>query len=228
MNENLEKRYNNLYQKNYSIIANGNYSIDEQIDDSGDQRFGLTLLIRPSETVKANIDNVLNQIKKIEPEQYYYPKSDLHLTVLSIISCYSGFELSKIAPEQYATIIRKSLERIKNFEITFKGITLSDAGVLIKGFPSNDSLNNLRENLRKNFSQTDLEQSIDSRYLITTAHITSIRFRKKLNDPTAFLTLLEQFKEYDFGTSKTDDLELVYNDWYQKDEKVQKLDQFKI
>lgn len=228
MNENLEKRYNDLYQKNYSIIANSNYSIDEQIDDAGDQRFGLTLLIRPSETVKANIDNVLNRIKEIEPEQYYYPKSDLHITVLSIISCYSGFELSRIATEQYATIIRKSLEKIDNFEITFKGITLSDAGVLIKGYPSNDSFNNLRENLRENFSQTHLEQSIDSRYILTTAHITAIRFRKKLNDPKAFLTFLEQFKEHDFGKSKIDNLELVYNDWYQKEEKVQRLDQFKI
>lgn len=178
MNENLETLYNDLYEKNYSVIANGNYSIDGQIDDSQDQRYGLTLLLKPNETVKTNIDNVLCQIKQFEPEQYYYPKSDLHVTVLSIISCYSGFELSRIASEHYSEIIQKCLKEIENFEITFKGMTLSNAGILIKGYPSNDSLNNLRENLRKNFSQTQLEQSIDSRYTLTTAHITAIRFRR--------------------------------------------------
>lgn len=43
-----------------------------------------------------------------------------------------------------------------------------------------------------------------------------------------FLNSLEEFKEYDFGTSKIDNLELVYNDWYQREEKVQRLDQFEI
>lgn len=226
--ENLEQLYNDLYQKTYLEIANDNYYIDKQIDNSSDLRFGLTLLIKPNEAVKTKIENILQKIRETEPGQYYYPQSDLHITALSIISCYSGFDLSTIAINQYSEIIQKSLKEVENFEIEFKGITLSNAGVLVKGYPNNNSLNNLRENLRKNFRQTHLEQSIDSRYLLTTAHVTILRFRKKLYNSRQFLTFLEQFKEYDFGKSKVDTLELVYNDWYQREEKVRILQQFRI
>lgn len=226
--ENLEELYTNLHNKTYVEILNDNYFIDELIDSSSDQRFGLTILIRPNEKIKIEIENLLNRISEIEPEEYYYPKSDLHVTALSIISCHSGFDLSKISIDQYSEIIVKSLKDIENFEIEFKGITLANSGILIKGYPTNNSLNLLREKLRINFKQVNLEQSIDSRYSISTAHITVVRFRKKLKSKKSFLNLVEQFKDYNFGKSPVENLELVYNDWYQRAENVKILNHFKI
>lgn len=226
--ENLKELYTNLHNKTYVEILDDNYFIDELIDSPSDQRFGLTLLIRPNEKIKIEIENLLNRISEIEPEEYYYPKSDLHVTALSIISCYSGFDLSKISINEYSEIIVKSLKGIENFEIEFKGITLANSGILIKGYPTNNSLDLLRERLRINFKQVNLEQSIDSRYSISTAHITVVRFRKKLKNKKVFLNLVEQFKEYNFGKSPVENLELVYNDWYQKAENVEILNHFKI
>jgi 2'-5' RNA ligase len=226
--ENLKELYTNLHNKTYVEILDDNYFIDELIDSHSDQRFGLTILIRPNEKIKIEIENLLNRISEIEPEEYYYPKSDLHVTALSIISCYSGFDLSKISINEYSEIIVKSLKGIENFEIEFKGITLANSGILIKGYPTNNSLDLLREKLRLNFKQVNLEQSIDSRYSISTAHITVVRFRKKLKNKKVFLNLVEQFKEYNFGKSSVENLELVYNDWYQKAENVKILNHFKI
>ncbi|TDD97068.1 mutarotase [Flavobacterium cellulosilyticum] len=226
--ENLNQLYGNLHDKTSIEILKGNYFIDELIDSPNDQRFGLTLLIRPSEKIKIEIENFLNKSKEIEPEEYYYPKSDMHITVLSIISCHSDFNISKISVNQYSDIISKSFNEVENFEIEFKGITLSNSGVLIKGFPTNDSLNNLRDNLRSNFKKEDLENSIDSRYSISTAHITTIRFRKKLKNPKNFLIFLEQYKNYNFGTLKVENIELVSNDWYLREKNVKKLNQFII
>jgi 2'-5' RNA ligase len=226
--ENLKELYTNLHNKTYVEILDDNYFIDELIDSPSDQRFGLTILIRPNEKIKIEIENLLNRISEIEPEEYYYPKSDLHVTALSIISCYSGFDLSKISINEYSEIIVKSLKGIENFEIEFKGITLANSGILIKGYPTNNSLDLLREKLRLNFKQVNLEQSIDSRYSISTAHITVVRFRKKLKNKKVFLNLVEQFKEYNFGKSPVENLELVYNDWYQKAENVKILNHFKI
>jgi len=226
--EKLDKVYLNLNDKAYAEILSDNYSIDDLIDSPTDQRFGLTILIRPNDNLKIEIENVLNKIREVEPEQYYYPKSDLHVTTLSIISCYSGFDISNISIDQYSEIILKSLKDIENFEIEFKGIILANSGILIKGYPTNNSLNLLRKKLRTNFKQVNLEQSIDSRYLITTAHITALRFRKKLKNKKTFLNLVGQFKECNFGNSKVEYFELVYNDWYQKTENVTILNQFKI
>jgi 2'-5' RNA ligase len=226
--EALEKLYTKLQNKTYAEILNNNYFIDQLIDSPADQRFGLTLIIRPNEKIKVEIESVLNKIRKVEPEAYYYPQSDLHVTALSIISCYPSFDISKISINQYSEIIVESLKDIETFEIEFKGITLANSGILIKGYPTNNSLNLLRERLRTNFMHADLEKSIDSRYLITTAHITALRFRKKLKSKKAFLNLVEQFKEYSFGNSIVENFELVYNDWYQRTENVKILNHFQI
>lgn len=226
--DNLKNHYDYLYEKNYFEICNDNYVIDTQINSPNDLRFGLTLLIRPNETVINNIDKFLHKIEVVEPDQYYYPKSDLHLTALSIISCYPGFVLSKVPVNEFTAIIATSLKDIKSFGIEFKGITLSDSGILIKGFPENNSLERLRENLRVNFRKSHLEQSIDTRYSIMTAHITVMRFRTKLYDAKKFLTYLDQYADFDFGKTNIDCLEFVYNDWYQQENKVMKLADFMI
>ncbi|WP_231481145.1 hypothetical protein [Sediminibacter sp. Hel_I_10] len=84
---NLESHYKKLYNESISKISSDSYEIDELIDSKKDNRFGITLLIRPSIEIKEKIQNFIKEIKKIEPNQYYYPNSDIHITVMSIISC---------------------------------------------------------------------------------------------------------------------------------------------
>jgi len=227
-NQNLTKIYQDLYNEAYSKILSGQYSIDENIDNLSDQRFGITLLIRPQIEVKNAIQSFLNELKSIEPEQYYYPNSDLHITVLSIISCYEGFHLENISVDEYSKIISKSLESINEFEVEFKGTTASDSAIMIQGFPKDKTLNVIRENLRTNLGKSNLQHSMDKRYPLVTAHLTVVRFKKKLNDIASFMNCIEKYKDYNFGTSKIDTLHLVYNDWYQRDKKVQQLSEFKI
>ncbi|WP_242927279.1 2'-5' RNA ligase family protein [Pontibacter vulgaris] len=226
--EQLAYHYNHLYQESANKILNNNLTIDTLIDSTTDSRFGITLLIRPNAEVKQNIEKFLEEIRLNEPDQYYYPASDLHVTILSIISCYDGFDLFQIAVNQYSDVIRKSLEAVRDFEIEFKGVTVSDAAVMIQGYPKDESLRNLRENLRENFKQSGLQQSIDQRYSIVTAHITVARFKAKLQNANAFLESLDKYKNHQFGISKVSKAELVYNDWYQRERFVQKLKEFEL
>ena len=62
---NLKTHYNNLYTESIKKISNANYQIDELIDSSLDQRFGITLIIKPSIEVKNEIQKFLNQLKSI-------------------------------------------------------------------------------------------------------------------------------------------------------------------
>ena len=225
---NLQEHYNKLYKKSSEAILSGNYKLDSQINDKSDSRFGITLLIRPNETIKVNIQLFLDELKAIDPLQYYYPDSDIHITVMSIISCYEGFSLDKITIADYIGIIQKSLIDVNEIKIKFQGVTASPSALMIQGFPTDDSLNNLRDKLRENFKQSTLQQSIDSRYTIATAHSTVLRFQEKLQNPKQLIEVAEKFRDFDFGELKVKNLELVYNDWYQREEIVQKLAEFKI
>lgn len=225
---NLNKLYTDLYNESCQKILNEDYSIDLNIDNPADKRFGLTLLIKPQIETKNKIQNFLTELKDIEPQQYYYSNADLHITALSIISCYDGLSLSDINVSEYSKTIAKSLESVSEFEIEFKGITASESAIMIQGFPKTETLNEIRENLRSNFGKSSLQKSIDRRYPLTAAHITVMRFRKKLNDASQFINYIEKYRDYDFGTSKISKLDFTYNDWYQREEVVQKLAEFKI
>lgn len=225
---NLTEHYNQLYIKSSEAILEGNYKLDTQINNASDSRFGITLLIRPNETVKANIQLFLEALKAIEPNQYYYPDPDIHITVMSIISCYEGFTLDKIIIPEYIDVIQQSLVHLDQITIEFRGITASPSAFMIQGFPTDESLDNFRDKLRENFKKSTLQQSIDSRYTIATAHSTIMRFQEKLESPKELVATAAQFRDYDFGKFQVKNLELVYNDWYQREKNTIRLANFII
>lgn len=225
---NISEHYNSLYQDSIQRIISDKYSIDNLIDSPFDTRRGITLLIRPNQGIKASIEGFLNDLKQIEPEQYYQPTSDLHITVLSIITCYEKFKLSNICIQDYVDILQKNLKAASNIEINFKGVTASPSAIMIQGFLSNDTLNVIRDNIRVSFRKSGLQQSIDSRYSIQSAHMTVVRFRKPFAQKTDLLKRIENYREFDFGTFSTNTMELVYNDWYQRKEFVKELHKFEI
>lgn len=225
---NLQEHYNELYKQSSEAILAGNYKLDSQINDQNDSRFGITLLIHPNETIKANIQLFLNELKAIDPLQYYYPNSDIHITAMSIISCYEGFSLDKVSIPDYVEIIQKSLLDLNEIKIEFHGVTASPSAIMIQGFPTDESLNNLRDKLRENFKKSTLEQSIDSRYAISTAHVTVVRFQEKLQTPEKLIAITNKFRDFDFGTFTVDKIELVYNDWYQRERNTIQLADFHL
>jgi len=225
---NLEAHYSKLYNESINKISSGNYEIDTLIDSDFDKRFGITLILRSSSKVKNNIQKFISQLKKIEPHQYYYPSSDLHITIMSIISCYDGFDISKINLSKYIELVKKCLIKNKQTSIQFKGLTASNSCIMLQGFMNNSTINDMRDLLRLEFKNSPLEQSLDKRYAIQTAHSTIVRFRKELKNPKEFLKTIDQFKNYDFGTFEVKEVELVFNDWYQRKEKTKLLETFLI
>ena len=217
----LSRHYHQLYTESVEHIRTKGVTTDDLLDDPSDNRRGITLLIRPNDEVKERILRWLKMLQETEPEQYYYPASDMHITLLSVISCYSGFHYRQIDLSSYDHLIRESLTGENSFSIRMEGITTSPSGVMIQGFSESDRLNELRDKLRLRFQQSGLQQSIDKRYVLKTAHATVVRFREPLQQRESFLNLLEQYRDFDFGTFRVEEIELVTNDWYLRKEKVQ-------
>jgi len=225
---NLANHYANLYQDAILKIKSDTYQTDNLIDSPSDKRFGITLLIRPDIQVKNRIQKFISDLKAIAPDQYYYPSSDIHVTVMSVISCYDGFDVAQIRLPDYVELIKKSISTYNRIEIEFRGVTASPSCIMVQGFLSDDTLNRMRDELRINFRNSNLEQTIDKRYSIQTAHATVVRFRKELTKKDAYIKVLDDYRDSYFGTSAVDSLELVCNDWYQRKEHVKELYRFEI
>lgn len=223
---NLEEHYDKLWEQSLLKFNKQAFEFDDLIDSEDDTRYGVTLLARPSNRVKQNITELLDRIRAVAPNQYYYPQSDLHLTVLSIISCYPGFSLDQIDASKYIEIIQSVIDSISPFHIQFRGLTASASCILIQGFPENNQLETLRDRLRTKFKQSDLQHSIDKRYQLQTAHLTAIRFKKPFADANAFVETVSSLRNLDFGSCEINQLELVANDWYQQKSKVELIDKF--
>ncbi len=224
----VKEIYDSMWKDSKSAFDRGDFSLDENLRDrSLDDRMGITILAKPSFEIVGRISEFLNRLKTIEPGQHYYSAQEIHVTVLSVISCRPGFDLSEIDTNAYEEIIGKVVGRSKAFEIDFRGVTASKSCVLVQGFPVGDGLEKMRDELRRAFAESKLETTIDLRYRLKTAHCTVVRFKEPLSDGEAFVDLLESHREHDFGKSEIHSIELVYNDWYMS-ESAAKLAEFEF
>lgn len=124
---NLQKYYDHLYEKSIGRIGNNTCETDRLIDSPDDKIFELTLLFPPSVEIAQEIPTFLEEMERIAPYQYYYLQTDMHITVLSTISCFPGFSLSSINAQTYIDTIQRSLAAIERFSIAFTGATASSS-----------------------------------------------------------------------------------------------------
>jgi 2'-5' RNA ligase len=209
----VKQHYLTMWKDSFSKFAEGKFEIDKSIN-SEDNRRGITLVVRPDEKRKKTIRHFLEELKSIEPNQYYYPDSDFHITILSIISCYDRFNLEKINIEKYVGTIENALKEFCAFDVCFKGITASPSCIMLQGFADWEMINLLRESIRNSFHNSGLEISIDKRYVIKAMHSTVMRFAEAITRKDEFLKVLEKYRDYEFGKCTINEIEFVYNDWY--------------
>lgn len=222
----LKDHYNKLWNQSLQKFRSNEFEFDPLINSDDDNRYGITLLARPSKEVKRNISNTLQEIQSVAPNQYYYPESDLHITILSIVSCYAGFSLDQVDLAAYEKVVQSAIDSIHPFEVTFCGLTASPSCILIQGFPKGDQLTILRNRLREQFSDASLQHSIDKRYQLQTAHMTAVRFKESFENAERFISKVAKLRGRNFGSCIIDQVELVGNDWYQQKEKVESIAKF--
>lgn len=230
MNE-LHSFYDELYRTAREKICCGEEETDPMIDDStSDRRLGLTLVLRPPKSIQESLSRFLDELQNYAPQQYYYPQNDLHMTVLSIIPSHDGFNIDHLNISDYVKVIEEALqsEPLPSITIRYKGVTASTSCVMVQGFPEEDALNVLRDRLRLAFKRVPhLQQSIDQRYTLTTAHSTIARLRKPLGDSrNDYLHVLDSHRSTEFGSFTVEAIDLVTNDWYLRSEKTVLLHRF--
>lgn len=221
--------YNQLYHSSKHLVRAGEINIDQNLlDQKNDHRRGLSIILRPDSNTANQIKRFQDEMQKLESRQYYQPKTDLHITVLSIITAYDGFKMEKIDIEHYSNIISEALKNREKFSISLQGVTCSTGAVMIQGFDESGSLQSMRENIKQAFKNSKIKDSLDSRYILKTAHFTVVRFMQHLTDPQSYFEIIEKNRDHYFGSFEISELDFVYHDWYQSDERLQILKKVKL
>jgi hypothetical protein len=86
-NSQLFEHYENMWDTAWPRVLQGWVEVDPLAHHKlVDQRRGITLIARLDPVVVASINAFIQTMQLIEPDQYYYPVQDIHLTVLSLFS----------------------------------------------------------------------------------------------------------------------------------------------
>lgn len=216
--ESVHSIYKNMWLAFEAALQKDGLEIDSLIGNEQDDRRGITALAyldKNSSVVCKKIKNFISEISRLEPAQYFYPTNELHLTVLSIISCVPGLKLQDVDSQAYGEFFKQALQGMAPFKVHFRGITASPAAIVIQGFPLDDHLGELRDRMRKLYGASSLRTSMDRRYRLEGAHATAVRFRDGVTQPDALKQLLDKYRNYDFGIAEITSLDLVFNNWYQ-------------
>jgi 2'-5' RNA ligase len=225
----LRTRYDRFWSEAIGRIRVGKVELDPVLAArEPDRRRGLTLIARPSLAVRQRVAAFLSELRRLEPDQYYYTASEFHVTVLSLFTATVDHEPFFAQREHYVSAVDSALRQAVPIRIEFEGVTASPGTVMIQGFFENHALNDLRDSLRGRLRLRGLAGGVDQRYRLESAHMTVVRFRAPLCESERFAIALEQARGRSFGTATVRSLRLVKNDWYMSRRATETLERYRL
>jgi 2'-5' RNA ligase len=217
----LAARYEAVWEDAAPAVRAGRGIIDPCVTrKDADSRRGLTLLARPGASLARRLEDFLARLRAAEPEQYFQPAADLHLTVFSLFGTTAEHAPYLARLDDYRAAAAQALRGVPAFTVDVEGVTLSRGAVLAQGFPRDGTLEWVRDRLRAALAARGLDGGLNQRYRLMTAHLTLVRFAAPLRRPDAFVQALAAARRRAFGEMEARELELVVGDWYQSAERT--------
>lgn len=221
--------YARLWQEAVLALEQNGVELDRHLPDkSQDSRRGLSLAVRPSQAVQSSLRPFLRDLAAAAPGQYFYRPEELHVTVLSLIPGSETWRDSIRHLPAYQSLVGEVIQRHRKFSIAFRGVTASRGGVMIQGFPQDDTLAQIRDDLRETLQRNKLGNQLDARYKIKTAHVTVMRFCDANLARKNLLAVLAANRTTDFGETRVEKLELILGDWYASADTARTLQEYKL
>ncbi len=210
----LSEHYASILKKNYeTLLLGGNGRLDYTDFVENNVR-SLVVLIRIAPDVGQRIAVCIDRLKTIEPDMYFYPQKDFHITVLDVLKGEAGRQIPENISE-YIEAVKACANSIKPFEIEFDGLTASDNAVMVRGFYES-ALQSLREKLRQEIRSRGL--TLDERYETFSSHVTIARLCDKYSEPQKILSFVNT--PISFGKMSVSSLEICFHSWCDSKKKV--------
>jgi len=209
-----QKIYDQLWRRMRAALESGGLRVDPLLrGKTGDPRRGATLVARPNADVRKRVETFLREAAAICPDQYFYQPAELHVTVLAVIPGSESWHEEIHRLPVCRTVLDEVLKNCRAFSVKFRGVTVSPEAVLVQGFPQDDALARLRDELRSALRDRGAGENLDRRYKIAAAHLTVLRFSNPKADWKRLLDFLQAHRETDFGETHFQSLQLIWNDW---------------
>ncbi|MEJ5246713.1 MAG: 2'-5' RNA ligase family protein [Caldilinea sp.] len=221
--------YDALWRQAMAHYAEGRVEIDPYLaEPQNDRRLGVTVIARPSPEVIERLMTFIRRMVEVEPEQYFYRATDLHVTILSLFTATERWEPHFARLSDYLDACAEVLSQAERFTVEFRGVTAAPGAILCQGFPCNEALNALRDRLREALHRRNLGQGLDVRYRLVTAHMTLMRFQRPPSALPLLIDLLQAHRDVHFGQTTFASLQVVKNDWCMRTEKVEALAEHRL
>jgi 2'-5' RNA ligase len=225
----LRERYDRLWSSAVGRIRAGDVEADPVLAAAApDRRRGLTVVARPSPSVRRRVAAFLDELREIEPDQHYYDPSELHVTVLSLFTATLDHGPFLARTGRYVSAVDAAVRGAAPIRIEFAGVTATASAILVQGFFEEDALNALRDSVRRQLRARGLAQGVDGRYRLETAHLTVARFRAWLRDGERLAATLERARDRPFGATLVRGVSLVENDWYMTREATRTVKRYRL
>ena len=104
-------------------------------DYEADERLCLTSVVFPSNALGDRITRELvEKLRAIEPEHYYYPTASLHLTIKNVRSIAVSAELSPAVTATAASVFAAVVPTIRAFEIGLERVIALENSIVLVGY----------------------------------------------------------------------------------------------
>jgi 2'-5' RNA ligase len=152
--------------------------VRELREPGSDERHGVTIVCRPPREVAEAIGEVQRGLRQLEPDQYYYPGADLHLTLLEV-----RHSQPREAAESVATALLPHVERLTRglpeARLDSPRVVFNENAAYLAFLPVDEELGRLRTTLRERAEEFGF--STVSRYVPVGAHLTFLRYLRPLH-----------------------------------------------
>jgi 2'-5' RNA ligase len=224
-----QRIYDQLWSKTSAALESGGLRVDPLLrGKAGDPRRGATLVARPNAGVRKRVETFLREAAAICPGQHFYQPEELHVTMLSVISGSKSWREEIHRLPVCRTVLDEVLKNCRAFLVKFRGVTVSPEAVLVQGFPQDNALARLRDELRSALRDRGVGENLDRRYKIVAAHLTVMRFSSPQADWKRLLDFLQAHRETDFGETRFRSLELIWGDWCASADTVRVLREYQL
>jgi 2'-5' RNA ligase len=207
-------RYREIAARGDKALGKGSVELDGRLlGPECDGRLGLSLILRPDPLLAPRYAEIVSRFRGIDPDQYYYPFDDLHITVFDLIAAHEGFDRRMIDIEECLALSREAVNGRFPFDIDFKELIFGEAAGMLAGFDRGE-LATMRDAIRKTLLLRGLPNM--ERYASVTAHMTFCRFVRPLRKFAEFARLAHALARRPLGNMRVAAADLVINDWYNR------------
>jgi hypothetical protein len=147
--------------------------VQELARPHSDMRCGVNIICRPTIDVVQYVLSIQEYLRGSEPDQYYYPRSDLHLTLVEICHSRPPEDASFIAGV-VCSEMRRIAATTSPPNVDSPMLVFDSHGIALNFLPTDDALQNARQSILQELSNLGI--SMDSRYEIKSAHVTLMRY----------------------------------------------------